>query len=188
MLGAWVAPMLMGVAYRLVGMFTLSEDRLRRDWAWAALALTVGGAWTLGAVLLFGSAPLGNLGWPIRLAASAALLAGQALFAAQLLRLYRGRRRRTFDVHLPFALTSLTFGVLAALLVFYGMATQTRASEPLWVGPAGGRLLAGLDRDSGLLLQDRDLPDLVTRYASPWPSGCRSWMTTTGAGRRRMVA
>ena len=29
----WVAPLLMGVAYRLVGMFTLTEDRLHASWA-----------------------------------------------------------------------------------------------------------------------------------------------------------
>lgn len=33
MLGGWVTPLLTGVAYRLVSMFTLSEDRLRTDQA-----------------------------------------------------------------------------------------------------------------------------------------------------------
>lgn len=47
MLGAWVTPLLTGVAYRLVSMFTLTEDRLRSDLAMVELWLTAGGAWAL---------------------------------------------------------------------------------------------------------------------------------------------
>ena len=42
MLGGWVTPLLTGVAYRLVSMFTLTEDRLRSDWATLELRLTAG--------------------------------------------------------------------------------------------------------------------------------------------------
>ncbi|MBI2911282.1 MAG: hypothetical protein HYY05_04010, partial [Chloroflexi bacterium] len=82
MVGGWVTPMLTGVAYRLVGMFTLSEDSLRQDWSRLELGLTVGGAWTLAASLLLGLAS--SLG----LLAAASLLAGIGLFAIQLVRLY----------------------------------------------------------------------------------------------------
>lgn len=127
MLGGWVAPMLSGVAYRLVGMFTLSEDRLQPGWAWAALAGLAGGAWALAASLLLG------LGSPVATLGALGLLAGQALFAAQLLRLYRLRRRRTFDVHIPFALTATACGLLAAGLATWGLAAQRPASDPLWI-------------------------------------------------------
>src|SRR6185437_17171509 len=89
MLGGWVTPMLMGVAYRLVGMFTLSEDQIHVPTAWAGLGLSAGGAWAFAATLLFG---LGHV--PAVGAATAALL-GHCLFAVQLARLYRRRRRRT---------------------------------------------------------------------------------------------
>src|SRR6185312_15282297 len=81
MLGGWVTPMLMGVAYRLVGMFTLSEDALKVRWAWAGLACAAGGAWLLAAALLLG------LGAAVATVAAVSLLAGVGLFAAQLSRL-----------------------------------------------------------------------------------------------------
>lgn len=127
MLGGWVTPMLTGVAYRLVGMFTLSEDRLREDWAAAALALNVSGAWILAAGLLFG------LGRWVELLGSVGLLAGIGVFGVQLVRLYRLRRRRTFDVHIPFALSATAFGLLSAGLAVAGLALQAPASDPLWV-------------------------------------------------------
>ncbi len=127
MLGGWVTPMLAGVAYRLVGMFTLSEDRLRPGWAWAALVLASGGSWLLAASLLLGLGPVPAAG------GAAALLAGVTLVAAQLVRLYRLRRRRGFDVHIPFVLASMAFGVLAASLTLVGLVTQRPVADPLWV-------------------------------------------------------
>ena len=127
MVGGWVTPMLTGVAYRLVGMFTLSEDRLRTEWAWAELALTVGGTWTLAAGLF------GGLGAAVSLAGAAALLAGLGLFAAQLLRQYHLRRRRTFDVHIPYALAALVYGLLSAALLVYGLASGRALTDPIWI-------------------------------------------------------
>lgn len=136
MVGGWVTPMLTGVAYRLVGMFTLSEDRLDVGWAWAELALTVGGAWTLAASLLLG------LGSPFSIAGGLALMGGTSLFAAQLVRLYHRRRRRTFDIHIPFATAATVFGLLAGTLVFFGLATGRPIGDPLWTG-AGWLAIAG---------------------------------------------
>jgi hypothetical protein len=127
MVGGWVTPMLTGVAYRLVGMFTLSEDRFRADWAAGELVLTVAGGWTLAAGLLLGLDRWATVG------AATLWLAGMALFVAQLGRLYRRRRRRTFDVHIPFAITAMTFGVLAGALVVLGLATKRGPLDPIWV-------------------------------------------------------
>ncbi len=136
MLGGWVTPMLAGVAFRLIGMFTLSEDRLRPSWAWAELPLMLLGSWTLAASLLFG---LGSLP---ALVGAVALGAGLVLFGLQVVHLYRVRRRRTFDVHVPFVLTSLAFGLAAACLVVVGIAGNRPASDPLWVA-VGWMAIAG---------------------------------------------
>ena len=135
MLGAWVAPLLMGVAYRLVGMFTLTEDRLHESWAWAGLACTAGGAWLLAAGLF-------AFDRRIELVGALGLLAGVSLFAVQLLRLYRVRRRHQFDVHIPFVLAAAAFGVSAVGLVLVGLVTGRTASDPIWVA-AGWLAVAG---------------------------------------------
>ncbi len=136
MLGGWVTPMLAGVAYRLVGMFTLSEDRLKVRWAWAELALTAGGAWLLAGGLFF------DLPRPVLVLGADALFAGVLVFAAQLTRLYRLRRRRTFDVHMPFAGASVAFGLTALGLVLFGLLDGRGAGDPVWVA-AGWLAIAG---------------------------------------------
>lgn len=127
MLGGWVTPLLTGVAYRLVSMFTITEDRLRDDWASAELVLTAGGAWTLALSLLLG------LGEPVRLLAALALLAGLGLFAVQLGRLYRLRLRRSSDVHVPYAQVATGAGLLAAALLVYGFASGRGPTDPVWI-------------------------------------------------------
>jgi hypothetical protein len=136
MVGGWVLPTLTGVGYRLVGMFALAEDEIRPDWARAELALVAGGAWTLAAGLLLG------LGRIVDLAGALALLAGLVLFAVQVGRLHRRRRRRPLDVHMPFLLVALAFGVLAAGLVAFGLAAGRTASDPLWLA-AGWSVIVG---------------------------------------------
>lgn len=136
MLGGWVTPMLMGVAYRLVGMFTLNEDRLHVPMAWTELALTAGGTWLLVTALLFG------LGRGTASVGAFALCIGMGLFAAQLVRLYRTRRRRTFDIHLPFLVTATVYGLLASGLVLWGVATSRPAVDAVWRA-AGWLAIAG---------------------------------------------
>jgi hypothetical protein len=135
MLGGWVTPMLLGVSYRLVGMFTLSEDRLHEGWAWAALAGVTTGAWTLAAGLLLSLHTVEVLG-------AISLLTGMLLFSAQLLRLYRVRRRHHFDIHIPFVVTAAAFGLLSTGLVCFGLVTGHSASDPIWVA-AGWLAIAG---------------------------------------------
>ena len=127
MLGGWIAVLLAGVAYRLVGMFTLADDRLWRPLAWTALATSTLGAWlvALGFAL--------DLAAPLRLAGAAGILAGQAAFAGQLLHLYRARRRRGFEVSLPFVLLAATMGTGAAALLLGGLAVSAGPDSRLWV-------------------------------------------------------
>jgi hypothetical protein len=160
MLGGWVTPMLMGVAYRLVGMFTLSEDKLNVRWAWVGLVLATGGAWTLAGCLLFGGSQMTGT------VAAGALLGGVSLFALQLMRLYRVRRRRQPDVHIPFALTAATFGLLASGLVFVGFATGRPLGDPVWVA-AGWWAIAGFAETAiqGFLYKIGPFLTWLRRYA-----------------------
>ncbi len=135
MLGGWVTPMLMGVAYRLVGMFTLSEDRLHERWAWAALVCVDAGAWSLAAGLLW-------MVHPLQLIGAGGLLVGSVVFAVQLLHLYRVRRRRQFDIHIPFAMTAACFGLSAIGLLLFGLVTDRSAADPIWIA-AGWLAIAG---------------------------------------------
>ncbi|MCC6314530.1 MAG: hypothetical protein IT337_11025, partial [Thermomicrobiales bacterium] len=136
MLGGWVALLLMGVAYRLVGMFTLAEDALWIPGAWLGLVLTAGGAWTVSTNM--------HLGGPraFDLAGSIALLGGLICFAAQIVHLFRRRRRRIIDVHSPFVMTAAAAGVIAAALLVVGFARELGPNSPLWIA-AGWLAIAG---------------------------------------------
>jgi len=127
MFAGWIAVMLTGVAYRLVGMFTLAEDRLWTRAAWAELLLTTAGAWSLALALVLGAGRVGLIPGAL------ALLLGQALFAAQLAHLYRVRRRRGNDVHIPFALVAAGSGLAAAGLLTIGLVTGVSVGSALWV-------------------------------------------------------
>ena len=135
MLGGWVTPMLMGVAYRLVGMFTLSEDRLDERWAWFALVCASGGAWTLSAGWL-------GLGRWVEVVGACGLVVGLAAFGGQLARLYRVRRRKQFDVHIPFAVTSAGLGLSACALLLFGLIAGRPVTDPIWIA-AGWLAIAG---------------------------------------------
>ncbi|MCO5175376.1 MAG: cbb3-type cytochrome c oxidase subunit I [Thermomicrobiales bacterium] len=127
MILCWITPLLFGVAYRLVGMFTLSEDRLWHRVAWAELGFTLVGGWTLAtSFLLFHSRP-------VFIMASALVLIGQALFFVQLAHMYHARRRRQIDVHIPFAMTAASCGVLAGLALFIGFIRGDGPAGELWV-------------------------------------------------------
>jgi len=127
MLAGWVIVMLNGVAYRLVGMFTLSEDQIWHRVAWAELACSVAGAWTVAIGLLL-EAPRWLLG-----VGALTIVAGQALFGAQLVHLYRVRRRRGFDIHIPYALTAVVGGLLGSVLLVSGLFSDRSLGSNLWI-------------------------------------------------------
>lgn len=125
MLAGWVALTFMGVAYRLVGMFTLAEKHLQSRPMWAGLALVAGSVTVLPLALL--------LSWPGAFAqvGSAMLLAGFGIFASQVIRMYRKRMRRTFDIHVPFALAAIAFMILAAASLLVLLVLETTPADPL---------------------------------------------------------
>jgi hypothetical protein len=127
MLVGWVALTFTGVAYRLIGMFTLSESHFRPWLAWAELAGVAGGAWLLALQFLFD--------WPAWTGqvAALALVAGFACFVAQIGRLYRRRMRRTFDIHVPFALAAAGAALTAAILLTIGLFRSMAPNDPIWV-------------------------------------------------------
>jgi hypothetical protein len=181
MLGAWVTPMLTGVAYRLVGMFTLSEDRLHPPTAWAELALTAGGAWLFAAAMLFG---LGHL---LTVAGAAAVFLGFGLFAGQLVRLYRRRRRRTFDIHTPFIVVATGSAVLALGLILFGLVSGRPASDSIWRAAVWLLIVGWAETAIQGFSSTRSAPSSPGCTATRrWPAagGCRSWKTSTDGGRR----
>ena len=137
MVGGWVMLTFTGVAYRLIGMFTLSERAFRTWLAWAELALIGGGVWLLAARMVI---PL-----PARLGQGAALLllAGFLAFAIQVAQLYRARIRRAFDVHIPFAVLAALLAIVSAALVLLGLLRELPARDPIWVTAIWLMLIGG---------------------------------------------
>jgi hypothetical protein len=127
MLGGWMLITFSGVAYRLIGMFTLSERHFRPDLAWAELVLAAGGSWALAIRFALDlPAVIGQLG-------AAALLAGPACFMTQVVRLYRRRMRRGFDVHIPYAVLAAALAIAASALFLIGLARHESPTASIWV-------------------------------------------------------
>ena len=127
MLGGWIAITFTGVAYRLIGMFTLSERHFIPWLAWTELALCAMGSWLLAARFIFDLAPI------VGQAAAVALLAGLVCFASQIARLYRKRMRRGIDVHIPFAALAALSGIASTGLLVFGLAKHEGPGSSVWV-------------------------------------------------------
>jgi hypothetical protein len=127
MLVGWVTITYTGVAYRLVGMFTLAENHVSERQAWIALGLFGGG--TILLALRFMPGLPAMVGW----FGATMILGGGVLFSLQLRRMYRKRMRRTFDIHMPFAIASAAMLLLAAGSLFAGLVLGTSPANPLWV-------------------------------------------------------
>jgi hypothetical protein len=127
MVGGWVAVTFVGVAYRLIGMFTLSERNFIARLGWLELGLLVSGTW-ISALRFALDIPsvFGQIG-------AVLMLAGLACFAAQILHLYRRRMRRGFDVHIPFALVSAFFAIAATALFVVGLLRHESPNSSLWI-------------------------------------------------------
>lgn len=125
MLAGWVAVTFIGVAYRLVGMFTLAEKHLQPRHVRLGLVLVAGGTAILSLALL---AP-----WPgiVGQVAAVMLLAGFVTFGNQVRRMYRRRMRRTFDIHVPFAVAAVATMILAAASLVAGLAVGMTPADPL---------------------------------------------------------
>jgi len=123
----WVGMMIMGVAYKLIPMFTLGEDLLRPRLIWAEFWLANAGLLLLAGYLLgWGNPWLGPLAFLV-------LLTGVGLFAWQIFYLYRRRRRRLFDINFPFTLTSVAYLLGIILMGGSGLLGLIPGGERLWM-------------------------------------------------------
>lgn len=125
-LAGWFTVITYGVGYKLMGMFTLAEDRIVHRVAYTQLALTSAG------LLLIGGAGLAGGSRPLFIVGAAAALAGGALFAWQMYMLYRQRRRRLPDIIYPFVLSGVALWVVSLALAFYGAVAGVEADGWVW--------------------------------------------------------
>lgn len=125
-LAGWFTVITYGVGYKLMGMFTLAEDRINHAVAYTQLSLT-----SLG-LLLIGGAGFAGGSRVVFSIGGAAVLAGGALFAWQMVMLYRQRRRRLPDIIYPFVLTAVMLWVVSLALAFFGAAAGVGADEWVW--------------------------------------------------------
>jgi hypothetical protein len=115
-----------GVGYKLIGMFTLAEDRINHRVAYTQLALTCLGLVLLGAISVAGGSA------PVAAVAVAAILVGAVLFAWQIVMLYLQRRRRMPDIVYPFALSGVVIWVVALAMAEAGIIAGLEANHWIW--------------------------------------------------------
>lgn len=114
-IGGWLTLTAMGVSYKLLAMFTLSDER-RGAWGWAAYLFTTFGITAAWLARWIGVNGLADLGW-------AAILIGLAMYLWDMAALYRQRKRRKLELNARYALVPLGFLgvlVLAATVVRIG--------------------------------------------------------------------
>jgi hypothetical protein len=127
MVGGWVALTFAGVAYRLIGMFTLSERHFIAPLAWLEMCLIAIGTWTVALQFALDLPSItGQIG-------SVLMLAGLICFAIQINHLYRKRMRRGFDVHIPYAMTAAAFAIAASALLALGLVRHDSPNAPIWI-------------------------------------------------------
>ncbi len=118
--GGWLTLTAMGVSYKLLAMFTLSDER-RGAWGWAAYLFTTFGIAAAWLARWIGVNALADLGW-------AAILIGLAVYLWDMAALYRQRKRRKLELNARYALVPLGFlGVLilaAAVVRIGGVLTR----------------------------------------------------------------
>ncbi len=168
-LAGWFTMITYGVGYKLMGMFTLAEDRIVHRIAYSQLTLT-----TLGLLLLGG---LGLAGGSRVLAtiAVALLLLGGVLFAWQIMMLYHQRRRRLSDIIYPFVISAVLVWVMTLAFALYGTAAGRGADHPVWrvvlwlglFGWTGMMILGHMYKINTFLAWLHKYSDLVGKTAVP---------------------
>lgn len=111
MMVGWVAMTLLGVGYKLIGMFTLAErqiDQVRANISGLFISLgtvtmLVGIAFSLNR--LVASVGAGLIAWGVLMA------------ALEITRMYERRMRKAIDVHMPFAIVAWGVMVIASVLL-----------------------------------------------------------------------
>lgn len=111
MIVGWVVLTLLGVSYKLIGMFTLAERQLHQG-----RLLLSGGLIAIGTTVIVAGILLALPRWPIN-AATLLIVAGVAIATLEIARMYRKRMRKAIDIHMPFAIASLTVLCMSTILL-----------------------------------------------------------------------
>ena len=165
--------LIVGISYKLVPMFTLSDIQSRRRAAASVALLNAG---------LLGSFVTILLRHPLKFAFALVVVAGLACYGLEMIAILRARKRRTLDWGLKYFLTAISLlaplSVLALVLSWPGLPLTplTGQLENVYgfLALAGRRLL----RHHRHVLQDHPVPGLVWQLQpanrpeqSPVPGG-----------------
>ncbi len=131
----YVSLLIIGVSYKLIAMFTLTEDLFPERLAWAEFGLVLAGLTGLTGAFYFPSWRW--LGW----AGGLALLAGVGIYARILIGLYRHRRRRLFDINTPFTQASLAWFLITLLMAGVALGGLFPVTQSWWIAVAWSLLL-----------------------------------------------
>lgn len=202
--GGWLTLTAMGVSYKLLAMFTLSDEH-RGPRGWAAYAATALGILSVWLARWFDLSRVANVAWIV-------ILLGLALYLWDLNELYRARKRRQLELNARYGVIPLSFlgalmvaglalrvgGGLARIdiaitfLALYGWLgglalTQLYKIVPFltWLGWFGTRMGQGyVPRVQELVNESRDRYAYVVYFsavllgaaslAAGWPTGFRS--------------
>lgn len=141
MMVGWVGITILGVGYKLIGMFTLAERQIQQNRANISAILLVAGTLLAGLGSAFGiNRLLISFG-------AGLILWGMLTACMEVWRMYDKRMRRTIDVHMPFAVAAFTTFLIGSV-AFLALTFETQPlSNPLLIATAwfvftGGILVA----------------------------------------------
>lgn len=164
MLAGWVLIMVNGVAYHMVPMLSQSDLKPWRRVAWLELVLVASGAWLTAGALLFTAGRF----W-VALGVTAIVL-GEILSLAQLVRIYASRLRSPLSPQMLFVLSSGLSGVGAAGLVAGGLLRGEPLVSPYWVAAGwlaiGGVALASIQGLAPVI--GSEVTGLPLNLTQPW--------------------
>lgn len=120
-IGGWLTLTAMGVAYKLLAMFTLSDEH-RGALGWTAYAVIAAGLAVAWAGQWLGSTRLEEVAW-------GGVLGGLAAYVVDMQALYRARKRRPLELNARYGLIPLGFlaGLIAVGVGLYGEGLTPRA-------------------------------------------------------------
>lgn len=118
--GGWLTLTAMGVSYKLLAMFTLSDEH-RGVWGWMAYVLAAFGILIAWGAEWIGARSVAAVGWLL-------MLLGLASYLWDMGRLYRQRKRRHLELNARYGLVALVM-LAVIVLVSLGIVGQHRFSR-----------------------------------------------------------
>lgn len=141
MIAGWIGMTLLGVGYKLIGMFTLAERQMDQQRALASGFFVTAG--TLLVVIAI------VVSWPLAWVTAGAIVIAWGVIVAiiEVERMYRKRMRKAIDIHMPFAVASLVGMLVAVVSLLIVSLEPTPLSHPLtitavWIALVGCFLIA----------------------------------------------